>query len=457
MFVLMASFSSRIYYRNTFLHVGHLQTLCYNNDFAKERGGTCYAIVDDRQNPMRSLQIQEDLDFLGTEFIKAVSVTEYSEPIHLYTKELAKAGLIYIPGAYGAVDLLNAPRGNFQLKLRHGCHPTIGYSKQTDTGAYVIIYIFDYIIKVLDDLLNVTDVVTTTSNDVADVDIMEFFTERHPLNYHNLETYKILGFRYSKKDWPSLPEDDPRLMTLRGLKARHVPAEVIYGFYKHATSLQKHDEGRQGVKITYFDTLMKNHMGITAKHVFGVVDPITVRVTNVENRYTEFVFKPFHPMKPGNFNIVPLSNTLYVDRGDFSLVEHGDKLSKDREVRLKYGNVLYCTGVTLDDTGSVSGLSGKYYHKETISSKQPIHWVSAEAGKKPRKARFFLYNWFFTGDNLSNIQDPIVKDGYIDECVFEDLTQMYQLERVGYFVYDEELTRKNGGLPCFIKICNIAR
>ena len=447
----MASFSSRIYYRNTFLHVGHLQTLCYNNDFAGEKGGTCYAIVDDRQNPMRSLQIQEDLDFLGTKSIKVISVTEHNEPIHLYTKELAKEGLIYIPGTYDAVELLNYPKGNFQLKLRHGDHPTIGYSKQTETGGdYVIIYIFDYIIKVLDDLLNVTDVVTTTSNDVADVDIMNFFTERHPLTYHSLETYKIGGFRYSKKDWPALPEDDPRLMTLRGLKSRHVPAEVIYNFYKHATS-------SQGIKITYFDTLLKNYMGLTAKHVFGVIDPIVVRVTNLEDRYTEFVFKPFHPMKPGMFNISPLSNTIYIDRSDFSLVEYGDKLSKDREIRLKYANVLYCTGVTLGEGGTVLSLNGKYYNKDIIPTKQPIHWVSSEAGKKPRNARFYLYNWFFTGDNMSNIQDPVVKDGYIDECVFDDLDQIYQLERVGYFVYDNELTLKNGGVPCFIKICNIAR
>jgi len=443
------TFSSRIYYRNTFLHIGHLQTLYHNNDFAKQKEGVCYAIIDDRQNHMRSIQIQEDLDFLGIDSIKIISVNQHSEPINLYTKELAESGIIYIPGMYNILECIRHPKSNFQLKLNYGNHPTIGYSKQLDNGSYIIIYIFDYIIKVLDDLLNITDVVSTTPNDVADIDIMDFFVEKHPLKFHYLEPYKIIGFRYSKKDWPSLPENDPRLMTIRGLKARHIPAEVIYKFYTNAIA-------KYSIKITYFDTILKNQLSLTAKYAFGVIDPIKITISNMEDRYTEFIFKAVHPMKSGAFNIAPLSNTVYIDRSDFSLIEHSNKLSKEKEIRLKYANVLYCTDVDISKEGVIMGITGKYYQKDTAPQKTQIHWVSVEAGKQPVKVKFYMYSWFFTGDNMLNIQEPVVKDGYIDNCVFEDLSQIYNLERIGYFVYDSELSAKNA-LPCFIKICNASR
>ena len=57
------TFISRIFYRNTFLHIGHLQTLLYNDQFAAQHQGTCYAIVDDRQNSQRDQQTQEAVSY----------------------------------------------------------------------------------------------------------------------------------------------------------------------------------------------------------------------------------------------------------------------------------------------------------------------------------------------------------------------------------------------------------
>lgn len=32
--------------------------------------------------------------------------------------------------------------------------------------------------------------------------------------------------------------------------------------------------------------------------------------------------------------------------------------------------------------------------------------------------------------------EPSIKDGYIEESVFDDLKKIYQVERIGYFIYD---------------------
>lgn len=438
-----ATFNSRIYYRNTFLHVGHLQTLYYNNDFAKLHNGLCYAIVDDRQDPARSLQIKEDLDYLGLTHIKVVSVMAHQVPIHLYTRELVESGALYIPclTASQTLDHLTNPRSNFQIKLNYGESPTIGYSKQLDNGTFCVIYIFDYIIKVLDALMNITDVITTTINDVSDTDIMAFFTSKNSLKYHTLDTYKITGFRYSKKDWPTMPEDDPRLMTIRGLKARHVPPEVIYSFYLNASAVHKHDSS---IKITFFDKLLKTYLSLTSPKTFGIIDPLTVELTNIPQCYTEFIFKS------GDSTPLPLSRTIFIDKADFGLIDHGSTVSKDKEALLRHtGGAIYISDVEMDHRGIPTKLYAKYY--QTHRSEASIHWMSSIAGSEPIRAKFFLYNWFFTGENPSNSYDPVIKDGYIDACVFKDTTQIYQLERHGYFKYDQHLSELHS-VACFIKI-----
>ena len=451
-------YHNRVYYRNTFLHIGHLQTLCYNNDIAKQNNGMCYAIVDDRQHALRSFHISEDIKYLGLDQIKVISVMEHAELIHIYTKELARIGDVYINNDCNTIDCLDHPSHNFQIRLNYRDKPTIGYSKRIEDDTYIIIYIFDYIIKVLDDSLNITNVITTTPQDIVDNDIMEFFTELSRQNnkvirYNALKTYRILGFRYTKRDWPKLKEDDMRLMTIRGMKARHIPPEVIYSFYKHAVKWQEHSDRIPDIKITVFDMILKNYLGLNSRRAFAVIDPLEVEITNMEDRCTEYILKPHKQIGSSDkFNIVPLSNRVFIEKRDFSLVECPDKISKDKEIKLKYANMLYCTDVKMDEDGYPRKLKAKYYKKDSDSSRC-IHWISSESGSSMRQARFMMYDWFYTGENEPNT--IVIKDGYIDEYVFDDLTQIYQLERQGYFAYDEDYTKCNGGIPTFIKICGI--
>lgn len=453
------TFKSRIYYRNTFLHIGHLQTLCYNNDFAEQNNGQCCAIVDDRQDEGRIKQIQIGLDYLKLNNIKVIPVSAHNEFILLYTKELVKDGDVYITHCANTDDALNEledPSRKFQIRLNYGDSPTIGYSKEDEhnPGKHVIVFIFDYIIKVIDLLLNITDVVTTSLNDVTDRDIMGYFTNyvSSKIKYHRLDTYKIIGFRYSKRDWPALPEDDPRLMTLMGLKSRYVPSCVIKKFYNQATDLLKFGSYR-AIKITQFDAILRNYLNATSLRAFGVLDPLEITLTNVEERYLEYAMKPCHPNRTSQYNIVPLTRRVWIDKNDFSLVQTSDKLSKNTSMRLKYANVIYCTDVILN-RDRVKELKVKYYPVND-KNQQVIHWVSCKSDEEtPRKVRYYIYNRFFTGENILNEREPIIKEGYIDETVFKDLDRVYQLERIGYFRYDKDLSESNN-ITCFIKICGI--
>jgi len=417
---------------------------------AKGQCGVCYAIVDDRQNPMQSLNIEEDIEYLQLNGIKIISVTEHSDPINLYTKELIKNNYVYINAnsmIHGCEQkILDNPRFPFQIKLDYGNQPTIGYSKQIDSGKYIIIYIFDYIIKVLDEILNISDVVTTSAQDIADSEIMGFFAKRRKINYHFLEPYKITGFRYTKNGWPELEEDDPRLLTIKGLKSRHIPPEIIYKFYEEAT--EQHKYSKRPIKITAFDNIIKNEFNLNSRRVIGVVYPLEVEITNIQDRYTEYALKPMHAFGAGGFNIVPLCNRIYIDRNDFSLVECGGKLSKHQEIGLKYAGSIYCTDVEMDNKGRPTKLIAEYHQKY---SKNQILWISSNNKTIDLKpVNFVLFEWFYTGENV--LKDPVsIKTGYIDECVFDDLNQIYHIEKVGYFIYDRYYSERHQ-MPCFIKI-----
>lgn len=443
------TFISRIFYRNTFLHIGHLQTLLYNDQFAAQHQGTCYAIVDDRQNSQRDQQTQEDIEYLKLEHIKVISVAKHQQPIQIYTNDLGQSGFLELiqnneHRLSNVVQHLEHPQCKFQIKLKTINHPTIGYSKLQSDGSYTIVYIFDYIIKVLDELLSVNNIVTTTPNDISDPNIMNFFNQKNTITYHSYKPYTIQGFRYTKHNWPDLLESDPRLMTLKGLKSRHIPTEVIHQFYQEAS------QSDRPIKITRFDSLLK--ASLQANHrVFGVITPLKVTITNFEDRYTELIMKPLGV--ESRFNIVPLSSTLYIEQTDFSLVDYDQKLSKNREVRLRYANVFYCTDVILDSHSRPLEIKGKYYNKDQ-ATKACIHWISAVNQANLKPVKFFNYNWFYTGDNHSSLQPPKISQGYIDPYVFEDLTQIYQLERLGYYVYDADLSSQHQ-IPCFIKVCNI--
>lgn len=449
---------TRVYYRNKFLHIGHLQTLFHNNNVAREHGGVCYAIIDDRQDVARIRDIKEDFIYLELDNIEIVSVNKYSKRIMDYTLDLVHQGKIYINYCNSIendpdkiIQHIREPHMHFRLMLRcqKGSDPSIGYTKPVTgdmSSPLVLMFLFDYIIKVLDALLDITDIISTSTTEVTDVrdpNISIFFDQMIKLQYHRLDTYFIQGFKYSKKDWPSLDERDPYLLTIKGLKARHIPRIVLYAFYIHATQMGT-------IKIIYLSNFLRNYLNRTCDRVFGVTCPIKVQITNWPDKYTEYICKNINPLRDSTeLRLCPLSNTIYMDQSDYG-IDNATKLTKGRYCRLKHGQFIHCVDVEVDEKGPT--LIHAEFVNSTDKAKRCVHWISSEWGREPVMVCFVLYQWFYTGQNT--LQKPNIVKGYIERSVFEHLDKIYQLERNGYYVYDETLSRKNS-MPTFIRICKI--
>jgi glutaminyl-tRNA synthetase len=153
---------------------------------------------------------------------------------------------------------------------------------------------------------------------------------------------------------------------------------------------------------------------------------------------------------------VPFSKVLYIEKDDF--MEEPPKkffrLSPGREVRLRYGYFITCTGVVKNDAGEIVELRCTYDPQtkggaspDGRSPKATIHWVSAQHAVD---LEVRLYEKLFNsenpgsgpdGDYLKDISSDSLKVQYCKgEPSLANVTaeEKYQFERIGYFCADKD-------------------
>jgi glutaminyl-tRNA synthetase len=197
--------------------------------------------------------------------------------------------------------------------------------------------------------------------------------------------------------------DDPRLYTIRGLRRRGFPADVLKKIVAH-TSMERHNST---IAKALIDHELREHLGKTAPRAFAVIDPIKVVIDG------------------------PESETIYIERSDFREVDSKEyyRLAPGKTIRLKYSDFVQYKSHTADQI-VVSHVTPDMPKKV----KGIIHWVKSDA----QPAVFEFY------DEMK-IE---IKNGFVDRSVMEKLDITHQFERIGYFRFD----RYVDGKPVFINV-----
>jgi glutaminyl-tRNA synthetase len=247
--------------------------------------------------------------------------------------------------------------------------------------------------------------------------------------------------------------DDPRMPTLSGMRRRGFPPEAIRSFCAN-TSVSKTNNT---VELSALEHYVREDLNKRAARVMAVLRPLRVVIDNYPDDQVDEMEAVNNPEDPGmGTRRVPFSKVLYIEQDDFreDPPKQFFRLAPGREVRLRYGYLVTCTGVVKDDEGNVVGLHCTYdpatrggNTPDGRKVKSTIHWVSA-AHAVDCEVR--LYENLFAKENPNEVEEGQDFTANLNPNSLEVLTgckaepslrdsapgSRYQFERLGYFCVD---------------------
>ena len=501
---------------NGHLHIGHAKSIHLNFGVANEFAGKCFMRFDDT-NPVKEDEqyvegILKDVRWLGYDWGENLTyASDYFEQLYEFAEELIQKGNAYVESlnAKEIRDLrgtLTEPgkdspyrersvEENLALfrKMREGEYedgslvlrakidmssPNINLrdpvlyrirkvSHQRTGDKWCIYPLYDFTHGLSDALEGVTHSLCT----------LEFEDHRPLYNWILAEVsapclprqieFSRLNLRYSvlsKRRLIQLVEeghvegwDDPRMLTLSGLRRRGYPASAVRLFCERI-GISKSDNN---IEMNVLEDCAREELDKTAPRAMAVLKPLKVVITNYPENQTEEFEPARHPKNPEmGSRKVPFSREIYIDQDDFREDPPPKyfRLSPGKEVRLRYAYVIRCDEVIYENSKVVE-LRCTYDQATRSGAKAEgrkvkgiIHWVSAQHAVT---TKIRLYDRLFAaphpgrndpeGNFLNDLNPESVE--VINDCKAEpELSatvpeDVFQFERVGYFCVDATNSR----------------
>ena len=506
---------------NGYLHIGHAKAICIDFGLADEFGGKTNLRFDDTNPEKEDVEyvdsIMEDVKWLGFHWDGLFYASDYFDQIYEWAIKLIKAGKAYVDDL--SADEIREHRGtltkpgtdspyrnrpiqenlNLFERMRAGEFPDgsrvlrakidmsspnlnmrdpvmyrILHAEHHRTGNKWPIYpMYDFAHGQSDSIERVTH--SMCSLEFADhqplynwfIRELEIFPSQQ-IEFDRLSlTYTMM----SKRNLRRLVEegrvrgwDDPRLPTLRGLRRRGYTSEAIRNFVA-AVGVSRTNGI---VELGMLEHFVREDLNKRAPRAMAVLRPLKVVIDNYPENLVEEMDAVNNPEDPtaGNRK-VPFSRVLYIEQDDFreDPPKQYFRLSPGREVRLRYGYFITCTGVKKNDKGEVVEVHCTYDPATRGGNSPPdgrkvkstIHWVSAAHAVE---AEVRLYENLFTKEDPNQVEPgqdftanlnpnslDVVRGVKLEPSLASTpIGSRYQFERLGYFCADPDSTP---GKPVF--------
>jgi len=497
---------------NGYLHIGHAKSICLNFGVARDYGGACNLRFDDTNPEKESVEyinsIRRDVEWLGFEWQSNPFASDYFDQLYQFALDLVHQGKAYVDSQNA--DDMRANRGtlkepgvdspyrersideNLQLfeamkndeyadgehvlrakidmqspniNLRDPVLYRIRHVTHHNTGDKWCIYpLYDFTHGLSDAIEGVTHSLCTLE-----------FEDHRPLYdwiLDNLDTpsrpqqteFARLQLEYSLTSKRKLNQlvsdglvngwDDPRMLTISGMRRRGFTPESIVNFCDMIGITKKYSTIEMGV----LETSLRDDLNARAVRRMAVIDPIKVIIENYPEDQEEYFSGPNHPQNPDfGTREVPFSREIYIERDDFmeDAPRKFFRLSLGREVRLRFAYYITCKEVIKNEAGEVETLICSYDPESRGGSspdgrkvKGTIHWVSA---RHAVNATVNLYDRLFTSTNpgaaadFHNALNPeslvVMPNAQLEPSIeLSGNTLAYQFERLGYFISDYDST-----------------
>ena len=500
---------------NGYLHIGHAKAININYGIAKDFGGKFNLRFDDT-NPVKEEveyvdAIKEDMRWLGAEWgDREFYASDYFDQLYEYAIQLIKKGAAYVddlspdemreyrgtltePGKNSPyrdrsveenLDLFERMRaGEFaegERVLRAKIDMASGNINMRDPAMYRIIHAEHHrtgdkwcIYPMYDFAHGQSDSVEGVTHSLCDLayeahrplynwflDELEIFHPRQ-IEFARLNlSYTILSKRYLGRmvaegfvdGW-----DDPRLLTLAGMRRRGYTPEAVRNFLDEIGVAKKESI----VDVALLEHHVRQDLNLRAPRRMGVIDPLKLVITNYpagESELLEFINNPED--ESAGTRKVPFSRELYIEKKDFreNVTKRFWGLGPGREIRLRYAYFVTYESHVKDENGEVVEVHCTY-DPETRGGSAPdgrkvrgtLHWVSAP---NAIDAEVRLYDRLFYdrnpmdfeegGDFVDNINPESLK--VLENCKMEpslansEPGDIVQFERMGYFCADLDST-----------------
>jgi glutaminyl-tRNA synthetase len=202
--------------------------------------------------------------------------------------------------------------------------------------------------------------------------------------------------------------DDPRMPTLSGVRRRGYTPEALRNFCA-AIGVSKTNGT---IELAMLEHFLREDLNKRAPRVMAVLRPLKLVLDNYPEGQVEEMEAINNPEDPAaGTRKVPFSRVLYIERDDFreNPPKQFYRLSPGREVRLRYGYLVTCTGVEKDEKGDIVVVHFTYdpatrggNAPDGRKVKSTIHWVSAQHAAN---AEVRLYENLFAKEDPNDVDE----------------------------------------------------
>lgn len=489
---------------NGYLHIGHAKSICLNSGLAREYGGKFNLRFDDT-NPTKEEQeyvdsILDDVRWLGGDWEdRLFFASDYFEQLHEWAIQLIKAGKAFVcdltademreyrgtltePGKNSPyrdrsvednLDLFARMRkGEFpdgtrtlrakidmaasNINLRDPVMYRIKHAHHHRTGDKWCIYpSYDYTHGQSDSIEGITHSICTLEFE-NHRPLYDWFCEALEIHHPQQIEFARLNLTYAVMSKRKLLQlvtekhvsgwDDPRMLTIRGLRRRGYTAEAIQSFCERIGVAKFNST----IDMAWLEDAIRENLNETALRALAVLNPLKVVLTNIDMGKVIELEAANHPQKPEmGTRIVPLTREIFIEQDDF--MENAPtkffRLKPGGEVRLRFAGIIKCEEVIKDSAGRVTELRCTFDPDHSRKVKGTIHWVSAASAVN---AEVRLYDHLFKVENpdeapeggtfLDNINPnslEVLTTAQLEPSLLNAMPgQHFQFERIGYFFVD---------------------
>ena len=499
---------------NGYLHIGHAKAIQIDFSTAEKYGGTCNLRLDDTNPSKEDVEyvdaIKEDIEWLGYKWDKVLYASSYFDFIYECAIKLIEMGKAYVcdltadeireyrgtltePGKNSPyrersieenLDLFKRMTdGEFpdgarvlrakidmaapNINMRDPVIYRIAHISHHQTGDKWCVYpMYDFAHPISDTREGVTHSLCSLEFEnhrpLYDWFLRElgFETPSRQIEFARLNLNYCLT---SKRKCLQLVNEgivdgwnDPRMVTISGMRRRGYPAEAIRDFISRVGVSKAYSV----VDFGLLEACVRDSLGMNAPRAMAVLRPLKVIIDNYPEDLVEEIELPINQDKPEmGTRKIRFSKEIFVEKEDF-MIEPPKKyfrLFPGNEVRLRGAYFVKCVGYDTDENGEVTAVHCTY-DPESKGGNSPdgrkvkgtLHWVSA---KNCIDFEARLYDRLFVNPNPSDESTGSFKDNLnpdsltiLSGCKLEDgiedlkVGDTFQFMRQGYFCVDTTST-----------------